>query len=180
MARAIVWLAVATAACTPAQAPAARKIGEVLAVGGVAGLTGSAAAMRVADVHELVYGFSAISAAGIITFAIGELMSPPPGPRKETITERNHRWAQILTERAQGAARDGRCPRVRRLEVKVAGYDAEVHDLVFMRDPEIVKCLSAPAGPTETAPAETATIPSPVPLVPTQQPATGTDPDLAP
>src|SRR5262245_55659669 len=168
MARAIVWLAVATAACTPAQAPAARKIGEVIAVGGVAGLTGSAAAIRVADVHELVYGFSAISAAGIITFAIGELMSPPPGPRKETIPERNHRWAQILTERAQGAARDGRCPRVRRLEVKVAGYDAEVHDLVFMRDPEILKCLS----PTNdaAAPASLPSTPAPAPTdLPTEQ-----------
>ena len=39
-------------------------------------------AMRVADVHELVYGFSAISAAGIITFAIGELMSPKRWMRK--------------------------------------------------------------------------------------------------
>jgi hypothetical protein len=167
MGRAFVWLVVATMACTPAQAPAARKLGEVMAVSGVAGLTGSAAAMRVTDVHELVYGFSAISAAGIITFAISEL-SQPPGARRETIPERNRRWAKILTERAQGAARDGRCPRVRRLEPKVAGYDAEIHDLVFMRDPEIVKCLSA-AAPTAPIPADTP-LTSPVPLVPTQHP----------
>lgn len=151
-------LGVMIGACTPAQAPAARKVGEVLSVGGVAGLTGSVAAMHLTDVHELVYGFSAISAAGIITFALGELMAPPPGPRRETIPERNRRWARILTERAQGAARDGRCPRVRRLEVKVAGYDSEVHDLVFMRDPEILKCLSplndaaAPASTPVSAP----------------------------
>ena len=126
--------------CTPAQAPAARKIGEVLALGGVVGLIGSAVASHLTDhTGEFIAGFSVISAVGIGMYAAGDLAGP--SGRSETPRERNHRWAKILTARAAGAARDGRCARVRRLEVRVLTYDQEVHDFVFMRDPEIVKCM---------------------------------------
>ena len=83
-----------------------------------------------------------MSAVGIIGYAIGELGDPTfGGPPPETIAQRNRRWAKILTERAAGAAREGKCARVRRLEIRVHIYDPEIHDFVFMRDPEIARCL---------------------------------------
>jgi hypothetical protein len=141
MVRIALCLVVAVGACTPAQAPTARKVGKVLALGGVAGLIAAATTSTVFDhTHELIIGFSVISATGIGLYAAGELATPEE--TKETVPQRNHRWARILTERAAGAARDGRCPRVRRLESRVRVYDREIHDFVFMRDPEILKCMT--------------------------------------
>jgi hypothetical protein len=94
---------------------------------------------------------SVTSAFGITLFAVGDLTDPMRGPAPETEAQKLRRWAKILTERAGGAAREGRCPRVRRLERRVNLYNREIHDFVFMKDPEIVKCLEAP--PAEVAPA---------------------------
>ncbi|TMQ09426.1 MAG: hypothetical protein E6J91_30325 [Deltaproteobacteria bacterium] len=90
-------------------------------------------------------GFSVVSGAGIVSYAVGELEDPAltSGP-PETIEQRNRRWAKILTQRAAGAAREGNCDRVRRIEVRVRTYDPEIHDFVFLRDPEIARCLSTP------------------------------------
>lgn len=155
MARFAAWLALVIGACTPAQSPAARGVGKVMAVGGVVGLAASAAASGVAETRELVTGFSVISAVGIITYAVGELSDPPKGRAPETEQHKLRRWARILTGRASGAAREGNCPRVRRLERRVNLYDREVHDFVFMRDPEIVRCLEGEAAPPAPAPVPT-------------------------
>jgi hypothetical protein len=47
---------------------------------------------------------------------------------------------------------------VRRLEKRVNLYNRDVHDFVFMRDPEILKCFEA------------APEPAPEPPVPAEQP----------
>lgn len=133
----------ASSACSPAQAPIAKTTGKIAAIGGVVGLIASAVSTRYVDTHELLIGFSVLSGLGIVTYAWGEL-SEDPVVKRETIPERHHRWAKILTERAAGAARENRCARVRRLEGKVRMYDSEVHDFVFMRDPEILRCLESP------------------------------------
>ena len=129
-------------ACTPAQAPTARKVGKWVAIGGVAGLIGTAVASRetAGDTGYFIDVFSLASLIGIGTFAAGDLATP--APIQESMPERHHRWARILTERAFGAARDGKCPRVRRLETRVRFYDHEVHDFMFMRDPAIQKCMT--------------------------------------
>jgi len=135
------------ASCTHAQAPRLRMAGEVAALGGIAGLIASVAATRwTDDARPFIVGFSFVSGAGIVGYAIGELSDPSfAGPPPETIEQRNRRWAKILTERAAGAAREGKCARVRRLEIRVHTYDPEIHDFVFMRDAEIVRCLQSAA-----------------------------------
>ena len=116
-------------------------VGKVTAIGGVIGLMATALSTRyVSTTEEMLIGFSVVSGLGIVTYAWGEL-SVEPVVKRETLPERHHRWAKILTERAAGAARENRCARVRRLEGKVRMYDAVVHDFVFMRDPEILRCL---------------------------------------
>jgi hypothetical protein len=149
-------LAVFACGCTPAQAPALRTSGKLMAIGGVAGIVGSAFAIRLSDhANEMLVGFEVISAVGVGTYAYAELTFPPSKYIPETVTEKHRRWAKTLTERASGAAREGRCARVRRLEPRIHAYDREVHDFVFMRDPEIVRCLGS-TPPTETAPSEPA------------------------
>jgi hypothetical protein len=141
--------ALALGACTPAQAPAVRSSGMVMALGGVAGIVGSAFAAGVTDqAHEMLIGFEVISAVGVLSYAYAELTWPRVQYiHEETLEQRHHRWAKILTERAAGAARLGRCARVRRLEVRVQKYDPVLHDGVFLKDPEILRCLAAPVSP---------------------------------
>lgn len=129
----------------------------VMSLAGVVGLIASASASAVADTHDLVLGFSALSAIGIGTYAVADLSDPPKGVPPETEDQKLRRWARILTSRAEGAARDGNCGRVRRLEKRVHLYDREVHDFVFMRDPEIMKCYAATGTGASTIPATSST-----------------------
>jgi hypothetical protein len=144
-ARWALWLA-ACAGCTHAQAAQARTAGEIAAITGVAGIVGGVLATAATPRgQDLVLGFSLLSAAGILTYAIGELNDPAlAGAPLETPEQRHRRWAKILTQRAAGAAREGNCERVRRLEVRIRDYDPDIHDFVFLRDPEIARCLPAP------------------------------------
>ncbi|MBA3465200.1 MAG: hypothetical protein H0T46_35040 [Deltaproteobacteria bacterium] len=134
--------------CTRTTAPKARLAGEIFAISGVVGLIGGALITPyTGHTKEIMAGFSIMSAVGIGLFAAGELTDPTPGPRPETEREKHLRWAKILTQRAGGAAREGNCRRVRRLEKRVHVYNREIHDFVFMRDPEILRCLEAPPPP---------------------------------
>jgi hypothetical protein len=176
LAAALVTLAVS--ACLPAHAPATRKIGMITSITGVLGMMATAVVQRYADSDEALTVFTTMSAGGILVFAVGELSMPPKGPRPETETEKHRRWARILTERASGAAREGRCPRVRRLEKRVNVYDREVHDFVFMRDARIVECLTGTPPIADPADDATGTPPLPLSLSDTR-PADG-PPDPAP
>ena len=167
MVRAVVTptvLALALAGCTPEQAPAMRTSGKVMALGGVAGIVGAAFATILTDkANEMMIGFEVISAVGILTYAYAELTWPRVHHVQETPAQRHHRWARILTERAAGAARESRCARVRRLEVRVQQYDRVIHDVVFMKDPEILKCFGAPGSPESPAEAPPAEAPPAAP-----------------
>lgn len=151
-------LTVALASCTHAQAPKARLAGEVLSITGVVGLVVGALTSHYTGGHlaQIMGTSSVVSAFGITLFAAGDLTDPMRGPAPETEEQKFRRWAKILTERAEGAAREGRCPRVRRLEKRVNVYNREIHDFVFMKDPEILKCLegasAVPEPPPEPAP----------------------------
>jgi hypothetical protein len=148
-------LTLAFAGCTHAQAPKARLAGEILAITGVAGLVVGALTSKYSGDHlgEIMGTASVTSALGITLFAVGDLTDPMRGPKPETEAQKHRRWAKILTERAGGAAREGRCPRVRRLEKRVNLYNREIHDFVFMKDPEILKCFEAPPPHQEPEPA---------------------------
>nr|MBA3456620.1 hypothetical protein [Deltaproteobacteria bacterium] len=163
LAAAAVTLTLFSGCVPPAHAPVARRVGMVTSIAGVVGLMATAALQSyTSHTDDMLTAFSLLSAGGILVFAGGELSQPHSAVRQETEKEKFRRWARILTSRASGAAREGRCPRVRRLEKRVNVYDREVHDFVFMRDAAILKCLGVtPALETEaTAPT------SPLPLTP--------------
>jgi hypothetical protein len=165
--------AILTAGCTHSTAPKARLAGEILAISGVVGLiAGALFTPTTGHTKEVMAGFSIMSGTGIGLFAVGELTDPAPGPRPETRSETHLRWAKILTQRAGGAAREGNCRRVRRLEKRVNVYNREVHDFVFMRDPEIMRCLEAP--PPTGIEGDIPAIPKgldPGPVAPSSEPA---------
>lgn len=155
LAAASIWLALVSTACRPAHAPTARRVGMVTSIAGVIGLMATAVVQGyTTKTDDMLTGFSLLSAGGIVVFAAGELSQPERGMRRETEREKFSRWAKILTSRAAGAAREGRCPRVRRLEKRVNVYDREVHDFVFMRDAAILTCLGAASPGVESGAAE--------------------------
>jgi hypothetical protein len=137
------------ASCAPARSKTVGRVSMVMAITGVAGIVSAAAASRyTSHSDEMMIGASALSAAGILMYAAHELSEPEVVYKRETRTERHSRWARILTEHAAGAARMGNCAPVRKFEPRVRVYDANIHDFVFMRDPEILRCLAPgePAG----------------------------------
>ena len=163
--RALISALVLVAACTSSTAPKARYAGQILSIAGVVGLIAGAATQSYHDgrTAEIMGGFSIMSATGIGLYAAGELTDPALDVKPETTPEKHRRWAKILTQRAGGAAREGNCPRVRRLERRVHVYNRDVHDFVFMRDPEIVKCLEG-SPPSERLP-----VPSLTPALPAER-----------
>jgi hypothetical protein len=153
-------LALVSTSCTPAQAPIARKTGAVFAIGGVAGLVTSGVIAKASDI-DMTYvsiGAALVSLAGMAVFAVGDLSGHPTGTAVAAADEPDgatkHRWAQTWLDRAQEAARRGDCERVQSIEPRIRRLDAELHDVVFMRDPDIVKCLHAtePEAPSRAAP----------------------------
>ncbi|HET9623847.1 MAG TPA: hypothetical protein VFP84_20890 [Kofleriaceae bacterium] len=135
----LIVIALVATGCTRASAPRARLAGEIASLTGVGGIVASASLTGVSgDFKKAVIGFSVLTLVGMVTYAVGELTDPSADdPALE-----HQRWARELTRQAARDARAGKCADVRQLEPRVRGYDAEVHDLVFMRDPEIARCLA--------------------------------------
>jgi hypothetical protein len=145
--RAGLVIAVLVAACAPARSTAVGRTGMTLALAGVVGILASTAASGHTDsADEMMVAGSAASATGIVLYAAHELSGPEVVYRQESTTQRHARWARILTEHAAGAARSGNCAPVRKFEPRVRVYDSNVHDFVFMRDPEILRCLVPTPG----------------------------------
>ena len=158
-----------------------RTSGKLMALGGVAGIVGAAFATSVTDsADDMLIGFEVVSALGILTYAYAELTWPRVRYIQETTEERNRRWAKILTERAGGAAREGRCARVRRLEVRVQKYDRVIHDLVFMKDAEILKCLEAGPPSLESPSSDAPSSDAPAPPAPPPLEAPSPDAPVSP
>lgn len=141
----------ASIGCAPARSKVVGRTGMVMAIAGVAGIIASAAVPSTSQTDEMMLGASAVSAAGIMLYAAHELSGPEIIYRKEPEEIKLTRWARILTEHAAGAARNGNCARVRKFEPRVRVYDSNYHDFVFMRDPEILRCLAPPTEPIESS-----------------------------
>jgi hypothetical protein len=142
---------VAIVGCAPARSKVAGRTGMIMAIGGVATIiTAAAVSGRTKYSDELMLGGSALSAGGILLYTAHEMSGPEIVYTRESPERKHARWARILTEHAAGAARNGNCARVRKFEPRVRVYDSNYHDFVFMRDPEILRCLTP--SPTEVLP----------------------------
>jgi hypothetical protein len=132
---------VATGSCTHAQAPKARLAGEVMAIAGVVGMIAAGVIAKTSsyDSTWMSEGSAVVSIFGIATFATGDLTGGPDDGAPSWPVR--HRWAKVWIERAQVAARGGNCERVQSIEPRVFRLDPQAHDIVFMRDPDVLKCL---------------------------------------
>jgi hypothetical protein len=144
--------------CTHAQAPVARKAGEILSIAGVAGLVTAGIIAKTSDTNVTYVSVTSalVSLAGIGLFMAGDLSGQSQSgvavaASSEPDEATKHRWAQTWLGRAQEAAQKGDCERVQSIEQRVARLDPELHDVVLMRDPQIVKCLHGEASSTDTS-----------------------------
>lgn len=120
-----------------------------MAIAGVATIIAAAVVPTEYD-RDLMAGGSVLSAAGLLASAAHQMSGPEIVYVEEPELVKLARWAKILTERAAGAARSGNCVAARKFEPRVRVYDPNYHDFVFMRDPEILRCLGhAPAPEVE-------------------------------
>ena len=146
--------------CTHAQAPIARKAGEILSIAGVAGLVSAAVVAKTTDTNVTYISVTAalVSLAGIGLFMAGDLTGQTQSgvavaASSEPDPATKHRWASTWLGRAQEAAQKGDCERVQSIEQRVARLDPELHDVVMMQDAQIVKCLHGESsGPDKPAP----------------------------
>jgi hypothetical protein len=144
--------------CTHAQAPVARKAGEILSIAGVAGLVTAGLIAKTTDANVTYVSVTSalVSLAGIGLFMAGDLSQPQTGVAVSASSEPDpatkHRWATTWIGRAQEAAQKGDCERVQSIEQRVARLDPELHDVVLMRDPQVVKCLHGESSTDTSAP----------------------------
>jgi hypothetical protein len=143
----VVGLVLPLVGCAPARGKAVGRTAMVMAIGGVATMITSAAVSRETYAADLMFGGSVLSAAGILLYVAHEMSGPEIVYVAEPEPIKLMRWARILTEHAAGAARRGNCVPVRKFEPRVRVYDANYHDSVFMRDPEILRCFERAPRP---------------------------------
>jgi hypothetical protein len=110
--------------------------------------------------------------------------APPPVPDLETMTTRRKLTVDRLTKTAGDAARRGDCAIAKQLEPRAREIDVGLRDSVFVRDPEIARCLAV-VRPTKPDPAPTMpdprpTQPTPAAPDPSPQPTSPTAPDPVP
>jgi hypothetical protein len=144
--------------CTHAQAPVARKAGEILSIAGVAGLITAGLVAKTTDANVTYVSVTSalVSLAGIGLFMAGDLTGGTQSgvavsASSEPDAATKHRWAQTWLGRAQEAAQKGDCERVQVIEQRVARLDPELHDVALMRDPQIVKCLHGDESGSDTS-----------------------------
>lgn len=84
-------------------------------------------------------GFGAIATGALVTYLVADLYDEDEP--KGTAQSRADEEAWAMTKRAREAARKGDCERVKKIEPVLAAKDKSFHDVVFMRDVAIAKCL---------------------------------------
>ena len=136
--------------CDARSLPAVDGVG-VVAAGGLAGfaLSQSGGSENPAPivagalgVIAAVYGISAAYGSSKIAACEDERKELAGAEGREAATRKQRRLdADRLTEEAERAARADDCTTVRNLDPQIRELDAEVHDVVFVRDAAVARCL---------------------------------------
>jgi hypothetical protein len=86
-------------------------------------------------------GFGAVAATALGVYLVADLYDEEaPTQSAQTVADEQ---AWDMTKRAREAARAGDCARVKKIEPIVKAKDPSFHDVVFMRDAAIQRCLQA-------------------------------------
>ncbi len=139
-------LAVALVGCGPQKSPrtmwyaqwtiAGSLVGVLGASAGVAATAGTGAKDTLIGVD---IGFGAVAVGALLVYLVADIYDEEPQNQSAQSKADEEAWQ--MTKRARDAARAGDCARVKKIEVAVRDKDKGFHDVVFMRDVAIQKCL---------------------------------------
>lgn len=138
-----VLIAVLVTACGPQHAPATMhrsQQGLVVSLLGV--LATSLAISAVPDQKDWLVptdvGFGAAAVACLAVYLAADASDGRPMTEREI--KQDQAWQ--LTKRARDQARKGHCDAVQKIEPRVQALDPDFHDVVFVRDVAIHRCLA--------------------------------------
>lgn len=139
-----VVIACLTGACGPQHAPVTMKWSERVLVGSLFGVLATslgAAASKGSTKDAFVaadVSFGALGLGSVVVYLFADA-SDTGRPMTEREIRQDQAWQ--LTKRARTLARQGKCDRVREIEPRVEQLDPSFHDVVFVRDVAIARCL---------------------------------------
>jgi hypothetical protein len=84
-------------------------------------------------------GCGVVAGGALVTYLVADLYDEDEP--KGSVQQRADEQAWEMTKRAREAARRGDCGTVKKIEPALAARDKSFHDVVFMRDAAIAKCL---------------------------------------
>jgi hypothetical protein len=140
-------IAVLLAACTPPQARRAHRVGEVGTAVGLVGILGSVTGAALVPSQEdtlttVGLAFVPVALVGALVYiGTDRFAGTDHHERHLTMRERQRATAWELTKQAKSAARSRDCTQVTAIDPRVHELDADFHDVVFMRDVAIKRCL---------------------------------------
>ena len=142
-----VVLCLALLGCTQTQARKVHRAGEIATAGGLLGMLASVTAASVTPAYEdtlIKVGivFVPISLLGALVYIATDEQAREVQHRPiVSVREQARETAWTLTKQAATAARADDCTEVQELDPRVRDLDLDFHNVVFMRDVGIQRCL---------------------------------------
>lgn len=141
-------LILALAACGPQKSPKTMRYAEITIgaslVGVLATSLATSAAAGTGAKETLIgvdIGFGVVAVGALVTYLVADIYDEEPPSQSAQSKADDAAWD--LTKRAREAARTGDCARVKKIEPVVKAKDPSFHDVVFMRDAAILRCLQS-------------------------------------
>jgi len=138
----------ALAACGPQKSPRTMHYAELTIgaslIGVLATSLGAAATAGTGAKDVLIgadIGFGCAAGVALGVYLVADVYDEEP--KAQSAQSQADEAAWDLTKRAREAARTGDCARVKKIEPAVKDKDPSFHDVVFMRDAAIQRCLQA-------------------------------------
>ena len=146
MSRWLIVLALTASACGYQKSQRTMHYAEMTIVGSLVGVLASSigvAATAGTGAKDVLVGVDVgcgvVATGALVTYLVADLYDEDEP--KGTAQQRADEEAWQMTKRAREAARKGDCDRVKKIEPALAAKDKSFHDVVFMRDVAIAKCL---------------------------------------
>lgn len=142
-----ILLSLALLGCTQTQARKAHRAGEITTAAGLLGMLASVTSAAVTPAYEdtlIKVGivFVPVSLLGALVYiATDEQAREVHHAPLVTHREQAREAAWALTKQAATAARDEDCTQVQAIDPRVRDLDLDFHNVVFMRDVGIQRCL---------------------------------------
>ena len=146
------WLlviALCLSGCGPQKSPKTMRYAEITLTGSLVGVLASSLAVAATSQHPdlktamigVDIGFGSLALGSLLVYLVADIYDEEPPSQSAQTRADEEAWE--MTKRAREAARAGDCGRVKKIEPTVKAKDPSFHDVVFMRDAAILRCLQA-------------------------------------